>query len=285
MKLERLNLSSEKGVATITIHNPPVNVLDVALMKELRHVLLTMRDRSDIRVLVFESANPDFFIAHVDMTLIDEPHAFDDIAREAPEGLNPFQALGELIREQPQVTIVKLAGIARGGGAEFVTAADMVFAAEDKAGLAQCEALMGIIPGGGGTQYLASCMTRARALEIILGADLIDAETAERYGWINRAIPLEQLDSFISRLANNIAALPKGVIAAAKLAMPVPDLGAGFLREHEAWAGLFAKPAAATLIRGGLAAGAQTRDGELDLEALLRGLNGYSSVDATVRNN
>ena len=285
MKLERLNLFSEKGVATITIHNPPVNVLDVALMKELRHVLLTMRNRSDIRVLVFESANPDFFIAHVDMTLIDEPHAFDDIAREAPEGLNPFQALGELIREQPQVTIVKLAGIARGGGAEFVTAADMVFAAEGKAGLAQCEALMGIIPGGGGTQYLASCMTRARALEIILGADLIDAETAERYGWINRAIPLEQLDSFISRLANNIAALPKGVIAAAKLAMPVPDLGAGFLREHEAWAGLFAKPAAATLIRGGLAAGAQTRDGELDLEALLRGLNGYSSVDATVRNN
>jgi enoyl-CoA hydratase/carnithine racemase len=268
----KLSLSHANGVLTIAIDNPPVNVLDVALMSEMSRLLLSVRDDPDTRVLVFQSADPEFFIAHVDMTLIDEPHAFDELARNAPEGLNPFQAFGELMRSQPQVTLVKLAGLARGGGAEFVAAADMAFAAEGRAGLAQCEALMGITPGGGATQYLTSRMTRGRALEVILGADLIDAATAERYGWINRALPAAELDEFVDRLARNIAALPVGVIAAAKQAMPAPDLRAGFYREHEAWAGLFARPAAEQLIRGGLKAGAQTKEGERNLEGLLRGL-------------
>lgn len=271
-EFSRLRISRADGIATITIDNPPVNVLDVTLMSEIRRLLLSIRDDPDTRVVVFQSADPEFFIAHVDMTLIDEPHAFDELARDAPQGLNPFQAFGELLREQPQVTIVKLAGLARGGGAEFVAAADMAFAAEGRAGLAQCEALMGITPGGGATQYLSSRMTRGRALEVILGADLIDATTAERYGWINRAIPAAELDGFVDRLARNIAALPEGVIAAAKKAVPMRDLREGFGREHDAWAGLFERSAAEKLIRGGLKAGAQTRDGERNLEGLLRGL-------------
>jgi len=268
----RLSISHNGGVSTVTIDNPPVNVLDVSLMSEISRFLVSVRNDPDVKVLVFQSANPEFFIAHVDMTLIDEPHAFDELARNAPEGLNPFQAFGELLRSQPQVTIVKLAGLARGGGAEFVAAADMAFAAEGRAGLAQCEALMGITPGGGATQYLTSRMTRGRALEVILGADLIDAVTAERYGWVNRALPAVELDDFVNRLARNIAALPEGVIAAAKQAMPAPDLREGFHREHDAWAGLFARPAAERLIRGGLQAGAQTPDGERNLEELLRNL-------------
>ncbi len=268
----RLRISKAEGIATVTIDNPPVNVLDVPLMSEMRRFLLSVRDDPDTQVLVFQSADPEFFIAHVDMTLIDEPHAFDDFVRDAPEGLNPFQAFGELLREQPQVSIVKLAGLARGGGAEFVAAADMAFAAEGRAGLAQCEALMGITPGGGATQYLSSRMTRGRALEVILGADLVDATTAERYGWINRALPAAELDGFVDRLARNIAALPAGVVAAAKKAVPAKDLREGFCREHDAWAGLFERPAAERLIRGGLKAGAQTRDGERNLEDLLRAL-------------
>lgn len=271
-EFSRLRIFSTDGVATITIDNPPVNVLDVPLMSEIRRFLLSVRDDENTRVLVFQSADPEFFIAHVDMTLIDEPHAFDDFVREAPEGLNPFQAFGELLREQPQVTIVKLAGLARGGGAEFISAADMAFAAEGRAGLAQCEALMGITPGGGATQYLSDRMTRGRALEVILGADLVDARTAERYGWINRALPAAELDGFVDRLARNIAGLPEGVIAAAKQAVPVADLQEGFRREHDAWAGLFERPAAEKLIRGGLKAGAQTKAGERNLEGLLRGL-------------
>lgn len=272
LEFRKIRVSLAAGVATITIDNPPVNVLDVALMTEVRQLLLSLRDEQDVRVLVFQSANPDFFIAHVDMTLIDEPHAFDELAADAPDGLNPFQAFAELLRAQPQVTIVKLAGLARGGGAEFVAAADMAFASEGKAGLAQCEALMGIVPGGGATQYLSSKTTRGRALEVILGADLIDAATASSYGWINRALPAAQLDSFVDRLARNIAALPDGVIAAAKKSVVFPALLEGFKRENDAWAELFAQPVAERLIRGGLQLGAQTPDGERDLEGLLRAL-------------
>jgi enoyl-CoA hydratase/carnithine racemase len=269
----KIRVSRADRVVTVTIDNPPVNVLDVQLMSEIRQLLLSQRDDRDTRVIVFQSADPEFFIAHVDMNLIDEPHAFDELSRDAPDGLNPFQAFGELLREQPQVTIVKLAGIARGGGAEFVAAADMTFAAEGSAGLAQCEALMGITPGGGATQYLSSRMTRGRALEIILGGDLINASTAERYGWINRCIPDQELDVFVDRLAHNIANLPEGVIAAAKKAVPPQDLQAGFRREHDAWFGLFQLPAAEVLIRGGLKGGAQTKTGERNLESVLRALD------------
>lgn len=268
-----IHVSREDGVATVTIDNPPVNVLDVALMTDLRDFLVEARTDQSLKVIVFDSADPEFFIAHVDMTLIDEPDAFDGLAALAPEGLNVFQAFAELLRHQPQVTIVKLAGKARGGGAEFVAAADMSFAAIDRAYLAQCETLMGIVPGGGGTQYLSHRIGRHRALEVILSSDLFDAATAERYGWINRALDQDKLDAFVDRLAKNIAALSDGVIAAAKAAVPPADLSRGFQDEHDAWAGLFVRPAAEQLIRGGLDHGAQTRDGERDLEGVLRGLH------------
>jgi len=267
-----LQVSIASGVARVTLSNPPVNVLGVELMTGIRDFLQSVREDDSVRVIVFDSADPDFFIAHVDMLLVDAPHAFEALAKEAPPGLNVFQAFAELLRQQPQLTIVKLAGIARGGGAEFVIAADMAFAAIGRGRLAQCEALGGIVPGGGGTQYLAHRLGRNRALEVILGADLFDAEAAERYGWINRALPADQLDAFVERLARNIAALPAGVVAAAKRAVPPVDLSEGFARENQAWADLFARPAAERLLRRGLAAGAQTREGELRLEALFREL-------------
>ncbi|MEU3460728.1 enoyl-CoA hydratase/isomerase family protein [Streptomyces sp. NPDC006733] len=269
-----LRVRLKDGIARVTLDNPPVNVLNVALMADLRDLLTALRDDESVRVIVFDSASPEFFIAHVDMSLVDTPDAFDKLAADLPDGVNVFQALGELLRHQPQVTIVKLAGMARGGGAEFVTAADMAFAAIGHAGIGQIEALMGIVPGGGGTQYLAGRVGRNRALEAVLGADLYDAETAERYGWVNRAVPADELDDIVDRLARNIAALPEGVIAAAKRAIVPEDLAEGLLREHDAWAGQFVRPAAERLIRGGLAHGAQTRDGERDLEGLLRGLPG-----------
>ncbi|MEE1797680.1 enoyl-CoA hydratase/isomerase family protein [Streptomyces sp. JV176] len=269
-----LRVSLEDGIARVTLDNPPVNVLNVALMADLRYLLTALKDDDSVRVIVFDSANPEFFIAHVDMSLVDTPDAFDKLAADLPDGVNVFQALGELLRHQPQVTIVKLAGMARGGGAEFVAAADMAFAAIGRAGIGQVEALMGIVPGGGGTQYLAGRIGRNRALEAVLGADLYDAETAERYGWVNRAVPADELDDVVDRLARNIATLPEGVIAAAKRAIVPDDLSEGLLREHDAWAGQVVRPSAERLIRGGLAHGAQTRDGERDLEGLLRGLAG-----------
>ena len=267
-----LRVSRDAGIARITLDNPPVNVLGVVLMTELRDLLTALRDDESTRVIVFDSANPEFFIAHVDMTLGEQTDGLRELAMSAPEGVNVFQAVGELLRHQPQVTIVKLAGIARGGGAEFVAAADMAFAAIGRAGIGQIEALMGIVPGGGGTQYLANRIGRNRALEVVLGVDLYDAEIAERYGWINRALPADELDGFVDRIARNIAALPEGVVEAAKRAIAPEDLTEGLQREHDAWASQIGRPAAERLIRGGLAQGAQTRDGERELESLLRGL-------------
>ena len=193
----RIRVSTHEGVASVVIDNPPVNVMDVGLMTELVQFLADVRDDASTRVIVFESANPDIFIAHVDMSLIDAPDAFDALARQLPDLPNVFQAFAETLRNQPQVTIVKLKGLARGGGAEFVAAADLSFAAIGQAGLAQCEALMGIIPGGAGTQLLLDRTTRGRALEIVLGADLFDAQAAERYGWVNRALPADEMLSLI----------------------------------------------------------------------------------------
>lgn len=269
---QKLRVAHHSGVVTVTIENPPVNVLDAALMTDLRNFLIKVRDDDATRVVVFESGSPDFFIAHVDMALIDDPHAFDGIARDVPAGLNVFQALGELVRELSQVTIVKLAGVARGGGAEFIAACDMAFGAIGRAGLGQVEALMGIVPSGGAMQYLSTRMSRSRILEIILGGRVFSAEEAAAYGWINRALPAAELDDFVDTLARHIAALPAGVAQAAKRVLPPADLGAGFAREQAEWTRLFAEPAAERLIRGGLARGAQTVDGEKRLEEILRSI-------------
>ena len=267
-----LRISRKGAVAHVTIDHPPINVLSVAVMTDLRRLLTTLAGDDTVRVIVFDSADPDFFLAHVDMTAT--PEALAELMADLPEGVNVFQAVGEQLRRQPQVTIVKLAGKARGGGAEFVIAADMAFAAIGTAGLGQIEALMGIVPGGGATQYLTERVGRNRALEIVLGADLFDAETAERYGWVNRAVPAHELDEFVDRLAANIATLPDGVVAAAKHAIVPSDHADGLVRENEAWAGLVFRPATAQLMGAGLTHGAQTRDGEQDLEGLLRGLAG-----------
>lgn len=269
---DTLTVTRDSGVARVTLANPPVNALSAAMMMDLRHLFAALRDDDTVRVVVFDSADAEFFIAHVDMTLGETPEVLGDLMTGLPEGINAFQMIGELLRQLPQVTIVELAGIARGGGAEFVVAADLAFAALESAALSQNEALLGIVPGGGATQYLAERIGRNRALEVVLGADLLDARTAELYGWVNRALPGAELRPFVDRLARNIAALPEGVVAGAKQAIPATDLIEGYRLEHAAWAGLFERPAAQSLISGGLAAGAQTPDGERDLEALLRSL-------------
>jgi enoyl-CoA hydratase/carnithine racemase len=243
-----LHITEAKGVATVYLDNAPVNALSGKMMKELQHLLKEFSTNPLIKVIVFDSKNPDFFIAHVDINIIGEQDVLEELTNEAAEGLNIFQNLGEVLRNQPQITIVKLKGIARGGGAEFVAAADMSFASLEKGKISQCEVLMGIIPGGGATQYLSSKMPRGRVLEIILGSDLFDAETAERYGWINRAIQDSELDAFVARLANNIASLPEGIVHTMKNVLPPDSFVQGFKMENEGWAKLAFAPKAAEIM-------------------------------------
>lgn len=266
---ETFRVKRDGPVVTVTFDNPPVNALSAVGMRDLRSLLNELRDDPTAKVIVFDSANPDYFIAHVDMNLADQLALLGQLAAQAPHGVNVFQAVGELLRHQPQVTIVKLAGIARGGGAEFVAAADMTFAARGKARIGQIEALMGIIPSGGGTQYLVERVGRNRALELILSGDAIDADTAA-YGWINRALPADELDAHVDQLAHNIGELPDGVVAAAKRILSPADLTEGYQREEAEWSALIGQAAAGQLMGGSLELGAQTPEGERDLEALLR---------------
>jgi enoyl-CoA hydratase/carnithine racemase len=268
-----LQFNLKNGVANITIDNAPVNALSGRLIKELKQLLNDLSTDKNVKVIIFDSINQDFFIAHVDINILEEQDILDELGKAAPKGLNIFQAVGEMLREQPQITIVKLKGIARGGGAEFVAAADMSFASLEKGKLSQCEALMGIIPGGGATQYLSSKMTRGRTLEIILGADLFDATTAERYGWINRAIPDAEIDEFVDCLADNIAKLPEGVVETTKKVLSTTTNIEGFQLENDGWAALVFNPEAARIMTGAIQNGAQTVKGELKLEEILRALH------------
>ncbi len=268
-----LRVAVADGVASVVIDNPPLNLLDAALMTDLDAFAARVRDDDAVRVIVFASADADFFVPHGDMAFVDDPAAFValTIGADQDSRLNPMQRLFERLRALPQVTIGKLAGKARGGGAELLQALDMRFAGRERGALAQMEAPTGIIPGAGGTVYLPRLVGRARAIEIILGADLIDATTAERYGWINRAVPDGELDAFVDRLARDIAALPDGVIAAAKAAVDAnfADPLAALLVQNTLLGETFARPAAAALTREALTNGAQTRKGERDLEAIL----------------
>ena len=265
-----LRLSSADGIARIVLDNPPVNAITATMMRELWDVLTAVAEDPAVKVIVFSSANPEIFLAHVDMRIGAEMATLRHLAAAVPAGSNVFQFVNELLRHQPQVTIVELAGKARGGGAEFVAAADLSFAAAETAGIGHIEALMGITPGGGGTQYLRRRVGRHRALEAVLTGDIFDAATAASYGWVNRALPASELSAHVDRVARDIAALADGVVEQAKRAMAIDDLSDGLRRENEAWASLVNKPAAAQLAQRGLGNGAQTPEGERNLEALMR---------------
>ncbi|GAA1642590.1 enoyl-CoA hydratase/isomerase family protein [Actinoplanes couchii] len=265
-----LHVTVADGIAGIVLDNPPVNVISATMMAELRSVLGEFRDDRSVRVIVFSSANPEFFLAHVDMHILDEEDLLHELTAATPHGVNVFQAVGELLRSQPQPIIVKLAGKARGGGAEFVAAADMVFAATETAGIGQIESLMGIVPAGGGTQYLLERVGRNRALEIVLTGDLYDATTAAAYGWINRAVPAAELDTFVDRVARDIAGLADGVALRVKEIFSPGVPVEGYEREEKAWSALIAGPAALPLMSRALEHGAQTPEGEADLEHLMR---------------
>ena len=263
-KLECLSVCTEAGVATVTIDHPPINLLDAALIRDLAQVGVDLEADPNLRVVVFESANPDFFIAHVDVALI---QALPTEVGPKPTELSFFHQMVERFRTLPQVTIGKIEGRARGGGSEFLLSLDLRFASIGRAVLAQPEVALGIIPGGSGTQRLPRLVGRGRALEIILGCEDFDAELAERYGYINRALPAGDLSSFVDRLARRIASFPTEAIALAKASVDAAELPTreGLLEEAHAFQRSLATPAARERMAAFLTAGGQTPEMELNL--------------------
>ena len=191
---------------------PPFNVADGTMFQALQDLLARINVDPSLRVVVFESANRDFYLSHFDLT----GKLGNVMTAVGPSGLPVLADTFVRITRSPVVSIAKIRGCVRGACSEFVLACDMRFASRENTRLGQPEVGVGLHPGGGGTERLPHLVGRGRALEIVLGANDFDGDTAERYGYVNRALPDAELDGFVDRLARRIASFDRRSIAAAK---------------------------------------------------------------------
>jgi enoyl-CoA hydratase/carnithine racemase len=205
--LETMSLQFAGGVAWITIDHPPINLITFQMVAELDAISRAVEEDENVRVVVLQSANPDFFLAHFDIAGLEVVKAL----REKPAEPTAFNALIERFRTMPKATIAKLRGRARGAGSEVALGLDMRFASND-AILGQPEIMLGFPPGGGAVTRLRRLTGRGRALEVMLSGQDYPAPLAEQYGWINRALPDDELDDFVASLAKRIATYsPHGI--------------------------------------------------------------------------
>jgi enoyl-CoA hydratase/carnithine racemase len=255
----------DKGVLGVVIDAPPMNLIGPELVRDLVTLIGVLESDQETRVVVLESADPDYFVPHVDLTKVAEYTA--EAAKAGGPGDASLGMLWHKLSELPVVTIAKIRGRARGAGSELALACDMRFAARENAILGQIEVGVGATPGAGGVQHLARLLGRGRAMEAILGAEDFSAEVAERYGWINRALPDADLDVFVARLARRIASFPADAVRSAKRALNELTLpGADAIRAD---ARRFRQLVGSDMAKGRTAAlftqGLQTR-GQLELD-------------------
>jgi enoyl-CoA hydratase/carnithine racemase len=194
------------GRWTITFSNPPINIFLPTTIVELGALMADLEADPSVKVVVFQSANPDFYIAHLDVAK----------AAEQPGVLDLWRDFVLRLSSTPVVSIAKIRGRTRGIGNEFVLACDMRFASRQNALFGNPEVGVGLIPGGGALEWLPRLVGRSRALEIVLSADDFDADIAERYGWVNRALDDGDIDSFVDTLVRRLASFDREVLAAAK---------------------------------------------------------------------
>lgn len=263
-----LNIKTDRGVAWVTVDNPPINLFDIALIQEMNAISIELQNDDAVRAVVVQSADAEFFIAHADVELIRSMPTDDT---EKPTELHVFYQMVERFRTMPKATIGKIAGIARGGGSEFLLSLDMRFAAIGPTKLSQPEVAIGIFPTGSGTHRLPNLLGRARALEVMLGCEDFNAEEAEKYGYINRALPVDELDQFVDNLALRIASYPASAIAYTK---EMTDLKSESVEDHlleeaHRFAKIRSLDGTKRLLKDFMDKGGQTRDVELDLDALL----------------
>ncbi len=264
---ETIKVQKEGAVLFAEIAAPPMNLLGPELVRDLVSLIQRAEADNAVQVIVFKSADSDYFISHVDVTRIKEN-------REPAVKLTGEPSLALLFRHlsvSRLVTIAQIEGRVRGVGSEFVLACDMRFAARESAIFGQFEPAFGVIPGAGAAQHLARLMGRGRALEVMLSAEDYDAELAERYGWINRALPASALTDFVSSLAHRIARFP----AAGRLVVKerVNAIGLAPAEDFRRDSNLFLEgvrsPEFQERMQAAMKRGFQTRDAEMDLAGML----------------
>lgn len=207
----------ENAVAWVTFDYPPVNIQGLPMLADLDNLAQKLEADDTVKVVVFQSAHPEIFVAHADTNFLKDMSG-KAVSRDEVKLLD-LQVVLERISKLPQATIAKIEGFARGGGHELALACDMRFAARGKARFMQMEVGMGILPCGGGASRMARQVGLGRALEIVLGARDFDAEQAEAYGTVNRALDADEIGPFVEDLANRIALWPSASINATKQAV------------------------------------------------------------------
>jgi enoyl-CoA hydratase/carnithine racemase len=263
-----------EGIATATIEHKPMNIIDVDLHRQLVGLAEELAKNKEIKVLILQSADPDYFLAHADFNFAVHPETFMQLtgASHPDQSINPMQRMTLAFRNLPQVTSAKINGIARGGGIELAMALDMRFGSIEKTRLAQPETSLGVMPGGGATQYLPRIVGRARALEIILAGNLVNGKTAELYGWINRALEEVKLDDFIDKLSKRISRLRPAVISSVKAAVDSgikEELHQALGKENAQLPNVFPSEVSFKIVSEVIKRDGQSRNGTKELESLI----------------
>ncbi|KQV81940.1 enoyl-CoA hydratase/isomerase family protein [Rhizobium sp. Root1220] len=215
----------------VTFDNPPFNIFGPETIPQMEKVVAEIETDPDLRVVVFDSAVPGFFLTHYNFT---PPLAESTGLPSGPTGLHPLPDMLVRISKSPVVSIALIRGRATGVGSELALASDMRFASRQKAILSQWEVGAALVPGGGPMARLPRLMGRGRALEVLLGSDDIDGDLAEKYGYVNRSFDDDKLDAFVDGLATRISGFDRQAIADTKrlvdfASLPSdPEIGAGW---------------------------------------------------------
>ena len=257
-----IDVQRDGPLVTATVNNPPINLITMALFGELARLGEELEADPAALVFVLKSADPDFFLAHFDVAAL---IAMADAPAPPTDDANAYHAMCHRFRTMDKVTIAQIEGRVGGGGAELSMNFDMRFGVIGKTVINQMEVPIGILPGGTGTQNLPRLVGRARAMEIILGGIDVDAETAERWGWLNRALPANAIDAHVGALARRIASFPADAVRLAKQSVDSATLpmAEGCQQEADLFQTLLFSDPARHAMRRFLELGGQTRDGEL----------------------
>ena len=257
-----IDVQRDGPLVTATVNNPPINLITMALFGELARLGEELEADPAALVFVLKSADPDFFLAHFDVAAL---IAMADAPAPPTDDANAYHAMCHRFRTMEKVTIAQIEGRVGGGGAELSMNFDMRFGVIGKTVISQMEVPIGILPGGTGTQNLPRLVGRARAMEIILGGIDVDAETAERWGWLNRALPANAIDAHVDALARRIASFPADAVRLAKQSVNSATLpmAEGCQQEADLFQTLLFSNPARHAMRRFLELGGQTRDGEL----------------------
>jgi len=266
---QAVHIVRDGRIVTATIDNPPINIITPSLYAELARLAEELAADPEALVFVLKSADPDFFLAHFDVGAI-LTFPTDEPARREAWDRNAYHVMCERFRTMDKVTIAQIEGRVGGGGSELAMSFDMRFGVRGKTVINQMEVPLGILPGGTGTQRMPRLIGRHRALEVILGGIDLDAETAERWGYLNRALAAEEIGPYVDALARRIASFPAPAVRLAKASVNSADkpLAEGLADESFLFQELIRTPEAQRNMARFLEIGGQTREGELRVAEL-----------------